>query len=533
MTDKKHENSTPSKTSEAKAPPQPPKQPAATQAQAPQEPAKPGPTEKGAKGTAEQPTRTEKPGPGGPGGGQVPPKDGPTQPPPRKGGRGLAFLALLIALGAAGGSAYLWYRWYEAQQAEPGWSAELNTRLDQTMSEVAEQRKAALQDLKNQLQAQQEEVKQALNSEIQTLKSEIQSLNDSIQARKGDAQTLRNQLSSLESELQNLESQLNSHIQEQQQTLAQIENRIENLQLGQRGLTNSLEAVKAVAARGGDVNALPLSEVEYLLRVAHHKLQFQGDVGSALNALNIAKKRLEAVGEDAFNSVLQMINEDIATLRGIDLPDRSALAHQIFEMQQQVDGLPIQIETQMALRKEEVQFKATEGEKTQAAAEPEELPWWERAAHTAWQEIKDIIVIRHERTAGPPLIAVEEEYFLRQNLRLELEAIRLALLRGDASSYQESIELVREWTKTYFDTNDEQVQNVLSKLQGLQKVQLHPYIPDISDTLKAFREVMERREPVRSVVPTLGAAKAGPTEEATKGLPEEGGGEAKPKEEQQ
>ena len=34
---------------------------------------------------------------------------------------------------------------------------------------------------------------------------------------------------------------------------------------------------------------------------------------------------------------------------------------------------------------------------------------------------RDIVVIRRVRSDAPPLIAMEEEFFLRQNLRLELE----------------------------------------------------------------------------------------------------------------
>lgn len=503
MTDKKHQNSTPSEASQTRASTQPPKSPAATQAQAPHEPAKPGPAEKEPKGAAGQP-RTEKTGPGGPGGGQVPPKGVATPPPPRKGGRGLAILALLIALAAAGGSAYVWYLWQQAQQERPDWSAQLNTRLDQAMTGVAEQRKTALQDLENRLQTRQEEVRQALNSEIQTVKSEIQSLRDNLQAQRGDTETLRTRLSGLEGELQNLQnrltvriSQLSEHLQEERETIAQLDNRIENLQLGQRGLVNTLEAVKVLAARGGDVNALPLSEVEYLLRLAHHKLQFQQDVEAALNALKIANQRLETIGEEAFNTVQRMIRENIAALQGVDLPDRSALAHKIAEMAEQVDNLPIQIEKQMAHLKEKV---APAGNGEGEAAPETEIPWWERAADATWRQFKDIVIVRRERASGPPLIAPEEEYFLRQNLRLELEAMRLTLLGGDATNYQESNETAREWIRIYFDTNDEQVQEFLNELQALQAVQFHPYIPDISNTLRAFREVMERREPVRSVI---------------------------------
>jgi uroporphyrin-3 C-methyltransferase len=120
------------------------------------------------------------------------------------------------------------------------------------------------------------------------------------------------------------------------------------------------------------------------------------------------------------------------------------------------------------------------------------------------------VSIRKERSSGPPLIAVEEEYFLYQNLRLQLEAMRLALLSGDAANYQDSNELARNWMQTYFDTSDESVKAFLSELQALQAIKFNPYIPDISGTLKAFEEVMAQRSPVRSMaIPTVTGAAAG------------------------
>ena len=72
--------------------------------------------------------------------------------------------------------------------------------------------------------------------------------------------------------LAQLEEQQQAQLQEQQNRLDQIASRLEDLQLTQRDLRSEVQEAKTAAARG-DVNALMLSEVGYLLRLADHKLQ--------------------------------------------------------------------------------------------------------------------------------------------------------------------------------------------------------------------------------------------------------------------
>lgn len=559
MTDKKRDNNGKQTTSPAKSGPQ--DKPDTTLAAAPgTPPAGAGATTGGA----------PKPDPNAPrsagGAGGTPRSPGATPAPPSGGGKGLAGLALLIAVVAAAGSGYLWWAWEQSRARSPDPEAQLaqvDQRVQQALDKAAQEREAALQALKDQVQsalAQSETVQgaaqnlggelqglknasealrgdtqtirtrlQELGGELESIKADIQSRTETLQGElqtvksqsetlKGDADTVRSRIQSLSDELaklgqemDNLEGLIKGLDENQVEQISRLANRLDNLQLGQSGLLNNLEAVKEVAARGGDVNALPLSEVEYLLRVADHKLKLQKDVTTALDALRIADRRLEAVAEPEFNRVQRMIKENIATLRGVDLPDISALAHKIFEMEQRVDGLPLRIDVKVTDLKEQVRPKIQEEGVVSLEGE---TPWWEQVGNTVWRQFKDIVTIRYERTGGPPLIAVEEEYFLRQNLRLELEAMRLALLRGDAGSYQESNDTARNWLHTYFDDTNEKVQTFLSELQDLQTVQMNPYVPDITGTLNAFRDVMETRQPVRSVLPSAQSA-ATPTPAGT------------------
>ncbi len=488
---------------------------------------------------------------------------------PSAGGKGLAVFALLVAVGAGAGSGYLWYRWDKENKAQLSESAALDARLGKALAQVAQQRDAELKTFKEQLASQQGDAQslkgaaqalqkdltslqtniRALQSDIQTLQGgveiekgaieiqksdtrtlqtdirtvqttiqtlqgSLQALKDETETQKGDAQirtsqlqALQEQAQALQGNFQTLTERFDALAKEQHGQAAALSKRVDGLQITEGNLAATLDNVKIIASRGGDLNALPLSEVEYLLRMADNKLKFQQDVKGAAEVLTIAGQRLAGIDEKAFQGVQAMIAENIASLRAVELPDRSALAHKIVEMERRLDGLPLRNDVQMATIKEKVKPHLNET----VVAKESQQPWWEQAGAAVWMQLKDIVVVRNERISDIPLIAVKEEYFLFQNIRLELESMRLALLSNDAVSFQESNEIARKWLQTYFNTDDAGVAELLTELKTLQTLKFNPYIPDISGTLRTFQEVMERRQPIRSVNPPPAAKGAGGT----------------------
>ncbi|NJN48292.1 MAG: hypothetical protein HC808_19465 [Candidatus Competibacteraceae bacterium] len=354
----------------------------------------------------------------------------------------------------------------------------------------------------------------SLQTDIQNLQNESQALKGAMETEKGDTQitktatkALQDQTQVLTGNLQALQDKLADAIKERQKSLADIDNRIQNVQLAQRNLLTTLDNVKAVAGGGGDLNAFTLSEVEYLLHLAEDKLKLQSDINSALETLQIAKARLATVEENAFANIRNMLEDNIASLKGaaLDLPDRSALAHKIVEMEQRLPTLPLRTDVQLAELKEKVRPRLAEGDIANA-----DENWLKQFGDVAWEQFKDIVTIRRERSSGPPLVAIEEEFFLYQNLRLELEAMRMSLLAGDATSFEDAGKITHDWLETYFDTSNEQVSAFLAELTTLRSIKFNPYIPDIANTLRAFEEVMERRQPILSTnAPAEGAGASG------------------------
>ncbi len=449
----------------------------------------------------------------------VPPADGkpvsmaksdvkPVPAPIPKSGRGVAWFALLVGLGAGGASGYLWYLWQQDQAAQA-------SRLGTAIKEAIAQRDPDVQALKTQVQQlsglkagldQLRTEEQNLKEQILGLTGDLQPLKNAMELQKGENEILKGENKLLresheahKTSTQKQADDLNARWKNDQNRLAKQNEQIENLKLALAGLTTQLETVRTVAAQGGDVNAFPLAEVDYLLRLADAKLKLERNVAAARLALDVAQQRLKAVNESAMDPVQTMLGEAIASLRGVQLPDLSALAHKVAEMEKEVGNLPVRIDSGVPDIKNRVKPVATATVSADA-----DRSWWDRTGEAVWNQFKGIVVIRRVRSDAPPLIAIEEEFFLRQNLRLQLETLRMALLRGDAEAYRDSYDLILNWLQTYFDTQDARGAAFLSQLQALQTVEFNPYIPDLAGLNQAFRDAMARRQPIR----TLGKAPA-------------------------
>ena len=417
-------------------------------------------------------------------------------PAPRpKSGRGLASFALLLALCAGGASAYLWYLW---QDDHGNQANRLNAAVKQAVVQLAPE----IQNLKTQMQqllASNEN--QQIKGQLLGLSGDVQPLKNAVELQKGESELLKNEMKLLREshELQKTEFQkqkqaLETQLQEQLSLVAKLDEQLKNVRLTEAGFANELNTVKIVAAKGGDVNAFPLTEVDYLLRLADSKLKLERNLPAARLALETAQERLKTVDENALAPIQAQIDEALGSLRGVKLPDFSALAHKVVEMQQHVSTLPVKIESSLPDAKNWAK-PASEA----SASDDSARGWLDRASEAVWNQFKDIVVIRRVRSDAPPLVAMEEEFFLRQNLRLELESLRLSLLRGDAQAYQDSQALVDNWLKTYFNTEDPAVAAFQSQVAALKEVQFNTYIPDLSGLNKAFHEAMARRQPIRAV----------------------------------
>lgn len=227
---------------------------------------------------------------------------------------------------------------------------------------------------------------------------------------------------------------------------------------------------------------MALAEVEQLLLIAEQQLQLSANVKAALIAMQGGDARLQRMNRAAFSGLRKVIGQDKDKLRALPNVDIPGINRQLNNLIAAVDELPL-IYQQRVAKMEEPQPEPSE-----------ELSAWRRLLREIWLEVKQLVRIENTGMDEIPLLSPEQEFFLRENLKLRLLTARLALLSRDESSFRLELKTAQQWTQRYFDGKSSQSQRILGDLSKLSASRISIDLPDISASLAAVRNYRLTRE---------------------------------------
>lgn len=304
--------------------------------------------------------------------------------------------------------------------------------------------------------------------------------------------------------LQGAEQSLND-IGLQQQALAsqnqalqdELDSRLLNLQKQQRELTGYIEVMRE-KDRHLRKDWLIL-ESEYLLQLANYRLLFDRDVNTALAALQAADTRLRDTGDPGLVSVRKKIAEAILSLKGIAQVDLAGLSLSLSAISKELDTLP--------LRTPDPKSRAVQQQQQNTSSKVES---WSELPAAMWQDIKSLIVIRDHDQPIEPLLTPKERFFLIENLRLQIEQARLALLSGQQKVYKERLETAVNWINEHFDREQPITRAALETLHKLEQAPIAPKLPDIAYTYQALKDYRLGRSTDRSDIKKTTSTKPAP-----------------------
>lgn len=269
-------------------------------------------------------------------------------------------------------------------------------------------------------------------------------------------------------------------------TIKELESRLNGLNDQQKIILDSLSALYQQQPVNNEDWAL--AEIEYLLIIATHHLSLLNDVDTALDAMNAAELRLRDMRDQQLTPVKDQLASDINQLQSVNAVDLSSLAIYLADLINRSDTLPLKNDIKIVAQDDSENTDMTRDDTGRS-----------NVFDTIWQELKSLVIIKRSGEVKPELLLPEQEYFLFQNLRLELENARLSVLRHDTENLRTSIDILNDWLSRYFDTKDTEVMNVLETLAYMNKVELSPRLPDISSSLENLRAYMRARESAESL----------------------------------
>jgi len=271
--------------------------------------------------------------------------------------------------------------------------------------------------------------------------------------------------------------QIQQRLQPLESVIGDSANQIGELQDQQQALLESTE--KLYELYGRDENGWQLAEVEYLMRVAQHKLILENDFEGAAMTLQAASDKIAATADPGLLPVRVQISDEIAGLKTRARPDLVGMTLLLAQLSKQIRALKPGYEPRI-----DTTISVIEPE----PADPSTLSLEERVMDF----INSLVTVSKSETIPTRIetLSIDIEELLENNLKLT----RWTVLERDAFQYERLMEQNVNYFKQYYDLDNAANHDFYSQLLQLQKSQIKPEKPNISGSLEMLRHIISRRQ---------------------------------------
>jgi uroporphyrin-3 C-methyltransferase len=260
--------------------------------------------------------------------------------------------------------------------------------------------------------------------------------------------------------------------------IAKLRERVAAVESARQSLNQRMSEVESIARTNKD--EWKRSEAAYLATVAVHRLRYYRDIDAALGALKEAHELLSDFGGE-YIEARKGVARAIDRLIEVDPPRLDELRQRLAELDTAVERLP----TARRPGKGDAQGAGGGDE----AARMKGDSWSARAGH-AWDQFTGSLgeLVKVSRKGeGAPLRTPDERFFLVHNLKLQIEAARLAAMRGDQAAFEASLQRVRDWLGTYFPANDQRVVALREQVAQVAEANVSVQLPEIAPLVERVR----------------------------------------------
>lgn len=277
---------------------------------------------------------------------------------------------------------------------------------------------------------------------------------------------------------------------------------------------SQLEELMLSLSRSRDDNLV--QDIESALRLALQQTQLTGSAQPLLSALQAADQRIGRAAQPRLNPVQRAIARDIERIQSASLTDVPSLVRRLDELSRQADvwpmlnqpaSLAVTKASQVAATTSDVvaaSDAATEVSANEGSAQPEQestavasAPGWARITQTwrsFWRRVWVAVthngreLVRVSRIDKPEaaLLAPEQAFFLRENIKLRLLNARLGLLARQTEAAQADLASTSKTLEHYFEVDNSSVTAALVTLAELSTELSASELPGPDESLAAL-----------------------------------------------
>lgn len=257
-----------------------------------------------------------------------------------------------------------------------------------------------------------------------------------------------------------------------------------------------VEELLQSVSRSRDENIV--ADVEAALRVAMQQSALTGSAEPLVATLQQIEARLARHNQPRLERVRRAVNRDLDRLKTLGTVDIAHLTLRLDEAMRMIDGLPLL--AQADPRGARQPAAAASRPATAASSASTEADWRDRATHW-WQsgtaavvnELRSLVRVSSIEHPEAMLMAPEQQFFLRENLKLRLLNARLALLSRQFDIAQSDIRDAQSALARHFEPRAKRVAALGEMLRQVSAQSRQTSTPQPDDTLAALAAVAAGR----------------------------------------
>jgi uroporphyrin-III C-methyltransferase len=255
---------------------------------------------------------------------------------------------------------------------------------------------------------------------------------------------------------------------------------------------SQLEELMQSLSRSRDENLVV--DVESALQLAQQQAQLTGSAEPLVAALKSAEQRLARAAQPRLNPLQRAIARDLDRVKAASLTDVPVLMLKLDELARLADELPVANAMSSAVAATPPAAVVVPRNSASAAG-GSSLAWFDELSLRAWsrgaldslrEEARKLLRVSRIEQPEAALLAPEQAFFLRENLKLRVLNARLGLLSRQTDNTRADLASASAWLGKYFDPSSRKTQTAVQLLVQVQSQLKTSELPRLDETMAAL-----------------------------------------------
>lgn len=236
------------------------------------------------------------------------------------------------------------------------------------------------------------------------------------------------------------------------------------------------------ALSSSDVKNWLIAQADFMVKMAGRKLWNDHDPVTAAVLLKSADTSLAEMNDPSLLDIRKAIANDMNRLAAINQIDYDGIILRLNQLSNDVDNLRL------------ADLNNGDAPEDTGTNVSDDIADWKDNLTRSWKSFtSDFITVRARDGSEAPLLAPNQDIYLRENIRSQLLIAAQAVPRYQEETYKQSLEQASTWVRAYFDVDAPATKAFLTELDDLINQPIDADMPETLESQAKLEKVMQTR----------------------------------------